>query len=161
MKRKMIIPTIALVAILGAVAVGTVTVSAQTPMYGNLVSQIAQRFNLKESDVQDVVNQIRSTQMAQAKTNWENKLTQAVTDGKITDAQKQLIIAKSDEVKTQMAALKGLSVADKRAKMKQIFTDLEGWAKTNNINLKQIGLFGVRPGFGMGFHAGFRAGKNS
>ena len=60
MTRKTIIPTIALIAILGAVAMGTVTVSPQTPMYSNLIGQIAKRYNLNKADVQDVVNEVIS-----------------------------------------------------------------------------------------------------
>ncbi len=161
MKKRVIIPTIALIAILGAVTIGTVTVSAQSPMYGNLITQIAQKFNLKESDVQDVVNQVRATQQTTMKTKWQDRLTQAVTDGKITDVQRQAIIAKHNELQTQFTSLQGLSVTDRKAKMAQIQSDLKTWATANGLDSKFLGLIGMRPGFRGGFRLGYWAGNNS
>lgn len=159
MKRKMIIPTIALVAILGAVSIGTMPVSAQSNVYGNLVSKIAQRFNLKESDVQEVIDQVRVDRMNQMKANWETKLSQLVSDGKLTQSQKDELVKKHSELQNKITSLKGLSPEEKKTKMKQIFDDFSKWANDKNINLKEVGMFGFKGSFGRGFHFGYRAGK--
>ena len=93
MKKKVIIPTIALVAILGAIALSPVPASAQDPTYSTLVTKIAQRFGLPEADVQQVVKEVRAEHMSSLKTKWEDRLSQAVSDGKITETQKQALIA--------------------------------------------------------------------
>ena len=160
MRKKVIIPTIALVAILGAVAVGTMPVSAQGPLYGNLVAKIAQRFNLKESDVQQVFDEVRASRIDEMKTKWEDRVSQLVKEGKITEAQKSLILAKHDEVQKAMQALRDLSPAERKAKAEQIRTDLEKWATENGIDLKLIGMFG-HGGFGRGFRMGYKAVQNS
>lgn len=137
---------------------GTVTVSAQSPMYSNLVTQIAQRFNLKESDVQDVVNQVRQSKVSSMQANWEARLAKAVTEGKITDAQKSAIIAKHAELQTAYLGLKDLSASERKAKITQIQADLKQWASDNKLDaslLKMLGLrSGVREGFKLGYWAG-------
>ncbi len=159
MKKRVIIPTIALIAILGAVTMGTVSVSAQSPMYGNLVTQIAERFNLKESDVQDVVNQVRVKHQTEMKVKWEDRLTQAVTDGKITEAQKAAIIAKHTELQAEYSALSGLSETERKAKLTQIHSELKKWATDNGLDSKFLGFLGFGGKFGKGFRLGYWAGK--
>lgn len=159
MKKRVIIPTIALIAILGAVTMGTVSVSAQSPMYGNLVTQIATRFNLKESDVQDVVNQVRLSRQSEMKMKWEDRLTQAVTEGKITDAQKRSIIAKHTELQSAYASLSGLSDTERKAKVTQIQADLKKWVTDNGLDSQFLGHLGLGEKFGRGFRLGFWAGS--
>ena len=151
LNRKIIIPTIALVAIMGAVTIGTMPVNAESNVYGTLVTRIAQRFNLKESDVEQVVNEVRTERQSQMQARWEARLSQLVSDGKISSAQKELIEAKHNELKLEMQNLSGLSATDRRTKMRNISADLESWAIKNNIDLKVVGLFGMHSGFG---HAG-------
>lgn len=150
MKKKAFIPTIALVAILGAFAFSTIPVSAQDATYSTLVTKVAQRFGLKEADVQQVVNEVRTEKMETMKINWENRLTQAVTDGEITESQKQSLLAKHTEVHNQIAGLTDLSEEERKVKMKEIFVELEKWAADNNFNLKQYGWHGLKGGFGRG-----------
>lgn len=150
MKKKVIIPTIALVAILGAFAFTTIPVSAQDSTYSSLVTKVAQRFGLKEADVQQVVDEVRKEKMATMKVNWESRLTQAVNDGKISESQKQALIAKHAEVHSQIQGLSNLSDEEKKTKLKEIFAELEKWAADNNFNLKQYGWHGLKGGFGRG-----------
>lgn len=159
MKKRVFIPTIALIAILGAVTMGTVSVSAQSPMYGNLVTQIARRYNLKESDVQQVVNEVRVTHQSEMKLKWEERLTQAVKDGKITEVQKKAIIAKHTDLQAEYAALSGLSDSERKAKLIQIHADLRKWATENGLDSNFLGHFGLGEKFGKGFRLGFRAGS--
>ncbi len=144
----------ALIAILGAIAFASVPVSAQDPVYSNLVTSIAQRFNLKESDVASVVSEVRAQHLASMRTQWETRLTQAVTDGKITQDQKAAIIAKYDEVHGKLSQLVDLSDDDRKAKMSEIHEELVKWAAENNINLKQFGGLGFGRGAKMGHMLG-------
>src|SRR5690349_14401657 len=102
MKKQIVVPALALV-ITGAVLMGTLQVSAQEgadmrDVHTTLVQKIAQKFGLKESDVQTVFDEVRSEKQTEMQARFEEKLTQAVKDGKITEAQKTAIIAKHKEM---------------------------------------------------------------
>jgi len=62
------------------------------------------------------------------------RLTQEVKDGKITDAQKQLILSELQSVKGNKIQLKGMTKAQKQAFFQTQRTNLLTWAKQNGIN---------------------------
>jgi polyhydroxyalkanoate synthesis regulator phasin len=64
-----------------------------------------------------------------------DRLDQAVKDGKITEDQKNKIIAKLDELHKQF---QGESKQDRHANRQQLHDALQQWAKDNGINLDQI-----------------------
>ena len=76
----------------------------------------------------------RSEMQATRKAELEAKLTQAVTDGKITAAQKQLILAKHAELQAEHAADRDASREERAAER----AELETWAKENGIDLTQF-----------------------
>lgn len=128
--------------------------SAQGASTGpTLVDKIAQHFNLNKAEVQKVFDDNRAQKMADRETKYEARLTQAVTDGKLTVAQKDLILAKHKEVIAFMATLKDKSPADRRSALTQERTDIQAWEKQNNIPTGYLSLMG--PGLG-GRHAGIR-----
>lgn len=104
--------------------------------YTLTIQRLAEKFRLREEDVQSVFESVREERKNQMQKNWEERLDQAVKDGKITEAQKQAILKKQQEFK------------DKRVQNKE---DLEKWVRDNNIDLKTLFPFG-----GMGFKMGFR-----
>ncbi len=125
--------------IMGVTLLGTTVAYAQeSGSNGNpsIIQKIAQKFGLNEADVKSVFDQNRADKKAQMETKFEARLDQLVKDGKITDAQKQLIIAKRKEISGQtQTGRKGL-------------TD---WATINGIDLKYLmGGMGMRGGFGRG-----------
>ncbi len=149
--------------------------NGQNPM-SSLVQKIADKFGLNKDEVQAVFDQDRQARFAEMEKNrvahqaeMEAKLTaqldQDVKDGKITPAQKDLIIAKRKEFEaarqTEMQSLQGKTGDDlkaaieaKKIQMQTQRTDLENWAKQNNIDIKYFtgGFWGKGPGFGgMGF----------
>jgi len=75
-------------------------------------------------------------------------LDQAVKDGKITQAQEDLIIAKQAEVKAFRDGLKDKTEADRQAAMKTEMQSIKDWATANNIP-EQYVIFAGR-GRGMG-----------
>src|SRR3989338_6615511 len=74
---------------------------AQNPVT-TLLDRIAEKFNLKKEDVQKVADDFRlekqKTMQEQRRKNLDEKLTQAVKDGKITESQKQEILKKMEEL---------------------------------------------------------------
>lgn len=67
------------------------------PMYESLVTKIAQKFNLKEADVEAVFEAVRDERRDEMKSQRSERLTQAVSDGVITEAQKVTLLAKMEE----------------------------------------------------------------
>src|SRR5688500_3501198 len=94
MKRKIFFPVLA-IAIIGMALTGANFVSAQD-INGqtSLITKIAQKFNLNEADVKAVFEEEKTARHAAMKAQMEEKLNQAIKDGKITEVQKQAILEK-------------------------------------------------------------------
>lgn len=123
-----------------------------TNRQANLVSKIAQKFNLNQADVQAVFDQDRASHEADMQARIEQKLTQAVKEGKITQVQKDAIVAKMAEMKStmesEMSSMRGKTPAERRQVMKQHEQDLKTWAKDNNIPIKYLMFMGGHHGRG-------------
>ncbi len=143
--------------ILGASALTVGTASADTGQRANhmnsFVNAIATKFNLKAADVQAVVDQTitseRTTMEAKRLQNEATRLAKAVTDGKLTQTQADLVKAKHAEMKTFMDSLKNKTQSEKMTAMKTQMDSLKQWATTNNIPLNFIQGAGMNKG-GMG-----------
>ena len=114
-----------------------------------LMERIATKFNLNTSEVETVFNEERDARRAEMKAKFEDRLAQAVRDGKITDAQKSLIIEKHEslinERETLKEAWRNMTREERKSAMEKRQNDLEAWMKANNI---PDGIFGL--GMGMG-----------
>lgn len=160
--------------VLGLVAVGTQSAFAdqiqnistnstssihrENPMT-EIVSAIATKFNLNTADVQTVVDGVmqkqRASMGAKMQSDASARLAAAVTAGKLTQAQADLITAKAAELKatmqTEQAANETLTAEQRKAKMEAQRTSLEAWATANGIskeNLKFLAPAGRGPGIG-------------
>ncbi|MDB5168867.1 MAG: hypothetical protein JWO41_223 [Candidatus Saccharibacteria bacterium] len=134
----------------GVVSAATST-STATDGQSSLISKIATKFGLKESDVKAVFDANRTAHQAERQAQIEKELTQLVTDGKITADQKTLILNKAKEVQAARqanhTAMQGKTDAERKAAMDAEKTALEQWAKDNGIStdyLKYVSGFGGR-----------------
>lgn len=114
-----------------------------------LADKIAATFHLKASEVQKVIDQNRAEHRDAREQKFEERLSQLVKDGKITEAQKQLIIAKRRSLEAERQASrvadKSLTPAERHAKRATKRTELVAWAKTNGIPIDLL-----KPGHGRG-----------
>jgi hypothetical protein len=73
-------------------------------------------------------------------------LSQAVKDGKLTEAQKKLLIAKHNELfsqrETHFDELKNMTPQERKAKMQKRRDELENWAQQNDIDPSYLAGFG-------------------
>src|SRR4051812_426947 len=92
--RRVLLP-MAAVAVVAAAAAGVTAVSAATPTdsQSSLVQKIADTFHLDKSKVQAVFDEHKSQVQADHQAKFEERLSQAVTDGKLTADQKTKILA--------------------------------------------------------------------
>lgn len=155
MKNKILIPVAAFM-IAGTVYFGAIATQAQTANttdpHTSIIQKISQRFGLKENDVKVVFDEERTERQAQMQARYEKQLNQYVTEGMITEAQKQLIIAKHKEMQneriTQKETMQNLTPEERKAQMETKRQEMESWAKTNGIDPQYLGMFGHK-GFGM------------
>lgn len=112
-----------------------------------LIDKLAQKFNLNKSDVQDVFDEARTEHQAEMQQKLEERLDAAVSDGKITGAQKDKIFAKVKEIRTQHEAdrdsMSNLTDEQRRTKMEQERTALKTWADENNIPEEYLHFVGM------------------
>jgi hypothetical protein len=164
MNMRIILPAAALV-VGGAVLYGSTQASAFGGAFeGNMHSRLAEKLGLDESKIESAFDEMRAEHQAERQTQFEERLNQAVTDGEITEAQKQLILDKHEVLKAQHEAdfeNKGEKTREEwRAERQAHREEMESWADENGIDLKYffggMGKFGDGPGMGM--HRGFGPG---
>ncbi len=128
----------------------------QTPVQ-SLIERIASRFGLANQDVQNVFVEHKQNMMNVKMERYEEFLTKAVQDKKITEAQKKLLIDKYNEFaaqrKNEMNTWLSMTPQERADAMKKHREELESWAKSQNIDLSFLwGVGGPRKGMmkGMG-----------
>ncbi len=125
------------------VAAGGASVNAATnnttgtnPM-SDLVTAIATKFNLNTADVQAVFDANHKQMEAKHSARESERLSAAVTAGKITQAQSDLITAKRAELeaswKAKRATPSTLTEAERKSAMNAERESLKTWMTTNNI----------------------------
>lgn len=116
-----------------------------------LIERIAQKFGLKQADVQTVFNQFHEERQKEMQTRMEERLSQFVKDGKLTEAQKQLVLAKHKELQNarqkNVSSRQLLTPDERRAQKGAQHQEMLDWAKQNNIDLQYLaGLMGLGHG---------------
>ena len=142
-KIEKILAVIGVVAALGAGVLGTHAVfaaddpSTSSNGVSELVRAIATKFNLDASAVQAVFDEQRETRYTQmemrGEKRFQSKLSQAVTDGILTQDQADLVNAKHVEMKEFRMSLQGKTPEEIRIALKEQKEALDAWAKENNI----------------------------
>ncbi len=129
------------------------TTSTQDPM-NSIVQKIADKFSLNKDEVQAVFDEAHEERHTQMEAEFETQLSQYVSEGKITEDQKKLIIEKRNEMESQMKAdkdsFKNLSDDERKSQMETKRSELESWAKENNIDLQYLMPKFGKGGAGMG-----------
>ena len=146
MKKSLLIPALALTMV-GTVLFATQTFAQDTNSpHATLVQHIAEKFNLNKDDVQKVFDEERANRESAQQTKFASRLDQYAKDGKITDAQKKLILDKMSSMNANRAEevekLKSMTPDQRNATIKAQKDELKTWAKNNGIDLKSLlGVF--------------------
>lgn len=117
------------------------TVSALTDkgQRTDLIKKIAGQFKLKENDVQKVFDDYQNNRQKTMQDKFMEKLNKAVKDKKITEAQKQLILKKHEELRNKRQQMpdnwSGLSPDERRQFKEKQRQELETWAKNNGLDI--------------------------
>lgn len=104
MNKKVLFSIVTLGIMLSAAgySASKVLADSQNPMHDTLVTRLAEKFNLNESEVEAVFTAVRDEKMAEMEQKREDGLNEAVGDGVITEDQKNAILSKMQEHKDQM-----------------------------------------------------------
>ena len=139
---------IAALAVVGSGIYGVQKVSAATATPGQqtLVDRLVSTFGLDKKKVQAVVDADRTAHRADREADYQTRLTKAVTDGKITEAQKALILTEHSKLEAERQTYKTDSLietrAQRQAKMTAIKAEIDAWTKVNGIDAKWLGGHG-------------------
>jgi len=157
-KKKIILPTVLALSVL-VIGILATNVSAQdSSNYPPIVQKIAERFNLNVSDVQEVFDEERDERRADMYAHFAERLNDLIAEGKLTEAQKEAILDKHEEMQDKMEELKDLSHDERKEKMQALHEEFRVWLDVQGIDLTLVGPFGH--GFTRGFHKGFMMGMN-
>jgi hypothetical protein len=154
--RTMVITASVTAIALAGVTGFTVANAATQQKDGGLVQAIASKFNLKTTDVQKVFDEQHQKREAEMETKVKDELATLVKDGKLTQAQADALTAKRAEVKKNMESerdtMKSKTAAERKQAMEQKRTDLDTWAKQQNISTEYLRFVmgGGRGGHGHG-----------
>lgn len=145
-KHKLLL-TAAAVVVSGGTMLSSTQVFAQgsttdTNPMSSLAQRVADKFGLNKEEVQAVFAESRTEMTTKRQTQYEDRLSQLVADGKITDAQKQLIIAKNNELEasrqSKRASSKDQTGDERKAAMESERAALEEWATQNGIDIQYL-----------------------
>jgi hypothetical protein len=147
LKKKNII-TILSVLLIGLTvlvpAYGAEVNTSHPNFFSQFISFIAQKFGLDKTKLQNAANQFKEqkkTEIKQNKLNPEKaRLDQLVKDGKITQAQEDLILKELTDLRTKYspANLKILTAEERQKQMQAEQDELKAWLQANSINLNLI-----------------------
>ncbi len=133
--------------LLGMSVYGTGRVLAEDEStYPPFVQTIAQKLGLDESQVEEAFDEIRAEHFAEMQEAREERLSEAVTDGIITEEQKNALIAKWEEMHAEHAAQR----QDRQTEMQQWYEEMG----IDQTALREYvsGPWGMKEGMGFGKH---------
>ncbi len=125
----------------------------------SLVSRVAVKLGLKETEVEAVANEFRYQRAQQRqqdmKDRLKSRLQDRVTDGILTTQQELSLLEKHEELEAKYDDLYNLSPEDRREARADMRDELDVWAKENGIDMNNIHQFNEQhrgnQGRGMGY----------
>jgi Na+-transporting NADH:ubiquinone oxidoreductase subunit NqrC len=148
MKNKkiafIIFPVLAVTLLISGTTYAT-SFTGRGSLFNTIANAIANKFDLNVSDVQTVIDDTIAADDQEMEKNRPARvdpLVQAVKDGKLSQAQADLITAKREEMKTSMKNLKDMTREQMVATMKTRTDFLKQWATDNGIPEQYIMPFG-------------------
>lgn len=139
MNKKLILPAL-LVAVVGAGAVATHTSSVYAFDESQTFAQrFAQRFGVNQDEVEGFMQEMHQEREQQHQARMEENLDEAVTNGVISQEQKQLLIEKMNEMKgMHMEEMQDLTKEERDQLRTQHHEEFQAWAEQNGIDLEQL-----------------------
>lgn len=134
---KIKLASLALVGLVGVGGLGAAYAANETASnngYPPIVKKLATKFNLSEDEVKKVFDEQRSEHQAEHKQKLEERLSQAVKDGKLTEDQKTKLLAKLEEIHASRQEAR----EEAKEAREQKHAEFKAWAEQNGINLEEV-----------------------
>ncbi len=168
MKSRIVMPVIAIgiIAIAAMNSVSFANAQGSELKSATLVSRIASRFGLNESEVSETFDEFRSERGAQRHEKMQERMQQRldieVQKGSLTQDQEFAIMAKHDELEGKYDDLYNLSPEDRREARADIHDEMMAWAESNGISMDEFERFDgdMGNGFGGGLGRGLGRGMH-
>lgn len=154
--KRMVIPMAAL-AVVAAGFVGLSKASAAADSTKKSLAQdIADTFHLDKSKVQAVFDQHKADRQADHEARYEDRLSRAVSDGKLTAEQKSALMTEHQALRTKLDAAMQTTGDDRHTALEAVRAEAQQWAKDHNLDAKWLmmgaGGMGRRDGGHPGGH---------
>jgi hypothetical protein len=144
MKKPLLLSgAVVAVGLTGLVGAQAVSAASDTSGQQNLVDKIATTFHLNKTDVQKVFDEEHQTRETQRQQKLQDRLAQAVKDGKLTQGQADQLLAKMKELDSLKDSLQDKTPAERQTAMKSKLQEIRTWVKDNNIS-QEFWHFGGR-----------------
>lgn len=142
--KKQLIAALLSLAILGLAGGQTVKADVQKSrvQYPAVVAKLAERFDLNKDEVKAVFDEVKSERRQQMQARFEEKLNQAVENGRINEKQKQAILTKKKQMQGWRQNLEALSQTERREEIERRRMEMKSWAEEQGLDLKGILSFG-------------------
>lgn len=138
--KKIILPALAIAGLLAVGSFSATTVQAMDNERGlPLIQRIAERFNLEESDVEEVFSQYRVEHQVAMQERFEERLSSLVEEGKLTQEQADALIQKHEEMRADHEALLQASPEEREEYRAAHRAEMQAWADEQGIDLTIIG----------------------
>jgi len=130
----------------GILAVGAIRVlpthAQDSGSYPQVVQRIAEHFGLNQDEVAEVFEEVHAEHHAEMLTSFEDRLSEAVENGDITEDQKQAILDKHEEMQAKMDEIRSqdLSREQMHDQMKAYHEELKAWAENEGIDIPFMNL---------------------
>jgi Asp-tRNA(Asn)/Glu-tRNA(Gln) amidotransferase B subunit len=124
-------------AVAGVVGITKISAAINSGEVPTIITNLASRFNLNASDIQKVFDDTKTQQE-------DARLTQLVTDGKITEAQKKLIVDKRVEFEAAVEGIdnKQMTATERADALKALRDEIVKWADENKIDERYVMMGG-------------------
>lgn len=120
----------------------------------NMVNAFSQKLGIDPDKAEEAMEQVRAEHQAQMQEALTEDLEEAVSSGKLTEAQKQLILEKHEELKStreqRQLSRAQLTREERLAQREQERSELLDWAEANQIDPEFISFGPKLDGSGMG-----------
>ena len=155
--KKFILPALAIgLLILGVVDAQTASAHNSLNAQTTLADKIAAKFNLDKNEVQKVFNEEHEARQVEMQKKMSERLSTLVSENKITEEQKTLILNKQKEMQEKREQERetwlNLTPEERKTQMESRRTEMETWAKTNGVNIEFLQPKGMM-GEGKGMHS--------
>lgn len=147
MKKNILLSSLLAVGVSGAllfVDITPVEAATSETKYPSLIQALIDKFKLNKTEVETVITEERTTRQNERKAQMEEKLNQAVKDGKINEEVKNAVLKMINEHQAERAALNETM----RNKIDEHRSEMQQLEEKYGIDLQEI--LGYGGGYGMG-----------